>query len=174
MGSANIGYQTAGGLCSLSKRLDVARMAGAHLDDSYLVLLCESEQRLGHTYIIIEIALSIEHIVFLRKDCSNEFLGGSLAVSASDANDWDIELTTMLTGQILKGLQTIVDNDKSVISRGGNRCIIYDSIGTAFLEGRQSKLVAVERFAFQGQKDASLRTITTIGCDTRVLQIKLV
>ena len=65
MGSAYIGNKSTSRFSCLSKRLDIARMTGSHLNDSYLMLLCEAEQRLRHTNIIIEITLSIEHIVFL-------------------------------------------------------------------------------------------------------------
>ena len=107
MSSAYIGDQTTGGLCRLCERLDVARMAGAHLDDGDFVLLCQSEEGLGHAYVVVEVALSVEHIVFLREHSSYEFLGGRLAVGACDADNRNVELATMLTRQILEGLQTV-------------------------------------------------------------------
>ena len=65
MGPAYIGNQTTGGLCRFCQCLDVARMTGPHLDDSYLMLACQSEQCLGNTYVVIEVALSVEHIELL-------------------------------------------------------------------------------------------------------------
>ena len=113
MGSAYVGDQTAGGFCCFCECLDVARMAGAHLDDGDFVLLCQSEEGLGHAYVVVEVALSVEHIVFLREHSSYEFLGGRLAVGACDADDGDVELTAMLAGQVLVSLQTILNNDYS-------------------------------------------------------------
>ena len=112
MGAAYVGDQTAGGLCRLCECLDVARMAGTHLDDGDLVLLRQAEEGLGHAYVVVEVALGIEHIVFLREHSSDEFLGGRFSVGSCDADDGDVELTTMFAGQILVSLQTILnDND---------------------------------------------------------------
>ena len=115
MGSAYVGDQTAGGLCRLCECLDVARMAGAHLDDGDLVLLRQAEEGLGHAYVVVEVALGVEHIVFLREHSCYEFLGGRLAVGACDADDGDVELTAMLAGQVLERLQAVVDENESFV-----------------------------------------------------------
>ena len=65
MGTTHVGDESAGGLGSLGQRLDVARMRGTHLDDGYLVLRTQTEQRLGHAYIVVEVALGSQHIVLL-------------------------------------------------------------------------------------------------------------
>ena len=65
MGTTNIGNQTTGRLSCFCECLDVTRMTGAHFDDGYLVLLRQTEQCLGHTNIVVEVALRIEDIVFL-------------------------------------------------------------------------------------------------------------
>ena len=38
----------------------------------------------------------------------------------------------------------------------------------------EGEFVAVERLAFEGEEDASLRTVTTVGRDARMLLIELV
>ena len=65
MRPSHISDKTTCGLGCLYEGLDVARMRCSHLDDSYLVLFRETEQRLGHSHVIIEITLSVEHIIFL-------------------------------------------------------------------------------------------------------------
>ena len=174
MGTAYVGDQATSRLCRLSERLDVARMTGAHLDDGNLVFLRQSEEGFGHAYIVVEVALSVEHIVFLREHSSDEFLGGRLAVGARDADDRNVELATMLTRQILEGLQTVRDDNQPFIASIGERLIVYDSIGAAFLKGLKGELVAVERLTLEGKEDAPFRTITTVCRDDGMLLIELV
>ena len=97
MGTANVGDQSAGRLSCLGEGLDISRMAGTHLDDGYLVLLRETEKGLGHSHIVVEVALCVEHVVLLRQYGGNELLRGGLAVGACDADDGNVELTAMLT-----------------------------------------------------------------------------
>ena len=111
MGSADVGDESAGRLGGFDERLDVARMAGTHLDDSYLVAIVQSEEGLGHAHVVVEIALCEEDIILLLQDGRNEFLGGCFAVGARDADDRDIELAAMLAGQVLESLETVGNKD---------------------------------------------------------------
>ena len=79
-------------------------MTGTHLYHGNLMLLGQTEERLGYTHVIVEVPLGIEHIVFLREYGSHEFLCGGLAVGACDANHRDIELAPMLARQVFEGL----------------------------------------------------------------------
>ena len=56
-------------------------------------------------------------------------------VGAGNADDGDIELATVLTGQILKGLQTVIDKDEPVVVGGHHGWIVDDGIGTTLLKG---------------------------------------
>ena len=135
VGFTHIGDQTAGGLCRLCQGLDVPRMTGAHLDDGNLMILRQAEQGLGHTDIIVEVALCIEHIIFLGEHGSHKLLGGCLTVGTGNADDGDIELATMFTGQILEGLQTVIDKDEPVVIGRLHGWIVDDGIGTTLLKG---------------------------------------
>ena len=65
VGLADIGYEAEVGLGDSHEVGYVIRMAGTHLNHGYLVLLVQTEQRLGYTYIIVKVTLGVEHIVFL-------------------------------------------------------------------------------------------------------------
>ena len=65
VGTTNVGNQSASRFSGLSQRLDVAWVTGTHLNHGYFVLLVQTEQRLGYTYIIVKVTLGVEHIVFL-------------------------------------------------------------------------------------------------------------
>ena len=110
-------------------------MTGAHLDDGNLMVLRQTEQGLGHADIIVEVALCIEHIVFLGEHGSHKLLGGCLTVGTGNADDGDIELATMFTGQILEGLQTVIDKDEPVVIGRLHGWIVDDGIGTTLLKG---------------------------------------
>ena len=104
MGFSYIGNQSAGGLCCFSQCLDVSRMTGSHFDDGYLMFFVQAEQCLGYSNIVIEIALGIKHVELLLEYSGNEFLGCRLAVSACNADDRNIELAAVLTGEVLERL----------------------------------------------------------------------
>ena len=112
---SHVGYQSAIRLCSLHKCLDVARMRGTHLDHSNVVVFVQSEQRLGNTNIVVEVAFRRHHVVALRQDGTNQFLRRCLTIRASNAYHWNIELTTMLASQILICLQAVVDDDDALV-----------------------------------------------------------
>ena len=65
MGAPHVGYQATGRLSRLNKRLDVAWMTGTHFDDGNLMRLRQTEERLGHSHVIIEITLCVKHLIFL-------------------------------------------------------------------------------------------------------------
>ena len=99
------------------------------------MILRQTEQRFRHANIVIEISLRIEHIVFLGENGSHKFLGGCLAVGTRDADNGDIELATVFTGQILEGLQTVIDKDEPVVVCRHHRLVVDDGIGATFLKG---------------------------------------
>ena len=108
----------------------------------------ESKQSFWYTYIIIEVALSIHHIIFLRQYGCNKFLGCSLAVCACDTYYRNVELTTMLACHLFECSQYIVDYDKSFVTLYGILLLVNDCIRATLVESCLSKLITVERFAF--------------------------
>ena len=83
-------------------------MVGSHLDDCDVVFLGQLQERLGHSDVVVEVALCIEHIVFLFQHGGNEFLRGGFAIRACDADDGGADMYTMIFGQLLQGGQHIV------------------------------------------------------------------
>ena len=75
------------------------------------MLFVQAEQRLGYTYVIVEVALCSQNVVFLREYCLDEFLGCGLTIGACNTDDGDVELATMFAGNILEGLQTVANLD---------------------------------------------------------------
>ena len=52
--------------------------------------------------------------------------------------------------------------------------VIDNGDGTTLVEGLVGKLVAVKRFAFQGNENTALRTLAAIGSDDRMLLVDFV
>ena len=109
VGTSHVGDETTSGFGRLYQCLDVARMRGTHLYDSYLCLVVQSKERLGHTHVVVEVTLRCHHAIALCQDGTNQFLRGSLAISARDAHHRHLKLATMLTRQVLEGLEAVVD-----------------------------------------------------------------
>ena len=104
MGTTHIGNQATIGLSSLHQRLDITRMRGTHFHHSNIMAVVKTEQRLGNAYVVVEVALRCHHVITLRQDGTNQFLRSRLTIGTCNANDRNVVLTTMLAGQVLKGL----------------------------------------------------------------------
>ena len=59
-----VGNHTTSRFHVLYEFLDVARMGGSHFDDGNFMLGVQTEEGLGHAYVIIEVALGEHHVVF--------------------------------------------------------------------------------------------------------------
>ena len=62
---AHIGDQSVLRFHYLHKAFDVARMAGTHLHNGYIMARIEGKEGFGHSHIIIEVALGAEHLILL-------------------------------------------------------------------------------------------------------------
>ena len=164
---AHIGYQSAVGLYYLNERLYLARMVSTHLYDGDFVLLGEAQQGLWHTDVVVEIALRIEHVILLAEHCGYEFLGGRLAIGASDAYDGCAKGTTVLTCQLLQGGEYVIHHDIPVIL--GILCLVDDGIGATLVECCLSVCITIERVTLQGEEYASLGTVATVGSNYGML-----
>ena len=84
----------------------------------------------------------------------------------------------MLTRQVFERLQRVGDEDHALaLQRTGGKgavdCLVVDhGKGAAFLQRLQGKLVAVERLALQGNENAALRAVTTVGSNNRMLLVE--
>ena len=90
-------------------------MACAHFHYSDVMRLVQSEQVFGYPYIVVEVALRVHDIVFLLQYGGYQFFSSCFAVGAGNADDGYVELTAVLTGDVLKSLQTVVNHDVSVV-----------------------------------------------------------
>ena len=88
MCTTHIGDDGIVGLYHVDESLDVARMRRTHLHNGNLMLRTKAKQGLGHAYVVVEVALCVQHVVFLLQHGSGEFLGRCLSVGARDAYDW--------------------------------------------------------------------------------------
>ena len=161
MGFAHVGYQAAVGLYYLYEGLDFAWVVGSHLDDGDVVLLGKTQEGLGHTDMVVEVALSVEYVILLAEHGGNKFLSGGFAVSTRNAYYWRVQRTTMLTSKLLQGGEHIIYYYVSVIL--GILCLVNYGIGAPFIECRLSIRIAIKRVALEGKEDASLGTVATVG-----------
>ena len=173
---AHVGNQAAGGLGGFGQRLDVARVAGAHLDDGNLMHDAQAEQRLGHTHIVVEVALGRHLVIALGQDGAHEFLGRRLAVGAGDADDGDVETAAVFACHVLVGLQRVRDKNHLLVTGVVvvDLLVVDDGDGTALVQSLCGKLVAVKRFALQGDKYAALGALAAVGGDDRMLLVDCV
>jgi hypothetical protein len=78
----------------------------------------------------------------------------------------------MLTGQVLIGLQTILNKDKTAIL--GHLRIVYDGVGATFLKCSFGILITIEFLAFECEEDTAFGAVAAIRRDARMLLIEFV
>ena len=71
-------------------------MAGSHFYDAEIMLCFQTQQGERDSYMIIQITLRIKYSVFLGKNSSNQFFGGSFSISPCDTDDSCSYLTAMV------------------------------------------------------------------------------
>ena len=133
----------------------------------------EAEQRLGHTHVVVEVALGSHLVVALGQDGTHKFLGRRLAVGARDADDRDVEAAPVFARHVFVGLQRIGNKNHLFVTVVGviHLLVVNDGNGATLVQCLGRKLVAVKRFALEGDKDAALGAFTAVGGDDRMLLV---
>ena len=85
---SHVGYYAVVRLDDVDQSLDFARMVGSHLYHGNIVFGREAQQRLRHAEVVVEVALSVEHVIFFGQYGCHEFLCRGLAVGAGYSNDF--------------------------------------------------------------------------------------
>src|SRR5574344_587016 len=116
MCSSHIGNHTAGRFHIFHQLFDVTGMTGTHLHNGNLMLVTQTQQGLGHTHIVVEVALGKHHIIFLSQYGGNQFFGCGLPVGAGDADYRNIKLAAMLTGKFLEGGEAVIHQNEARLS----------------------------------------------------------
>ena len=158
---AYIGNEAAIGFGNIYKRTDFARVVGTHLHYGQFVLLLQAQKREGHTDMVIEIALRIEHLIAFLQHRGDEFLGRGLSVRAGDSDDACTHLSAMLTSQVLQGFQAIVHEDD--VFRIGIPRLVHHGISATFLQGLTGKGIAIEGLPFQGDEHRAFGAVASVG-----------
>ena len=176
VGFSHVSDQATGGLGSLGKGLDVARVACPHLDNGNLVVGIQAEQGLGHADVIIVVALGGHDMVTLSQNLAHEFLGRRFAVGASDTHDRDVETAAMLTRHVLERLQCVGHKHHQLVAMITviDLLIAHHSDSTSLVKCLSGKLVAVKAVALEGDENAALGAVTTVGGNDRMLLIDCV
>ena len=163
VGTPYIGDHATGRLNIIHKLLYVARMGGSHLHNRYLMFRRDLKQRTRHAYIVVVVGLGVEHTVFFGQDRGNQFLGCGLTIRTRDADDRNVKLAAMLTGQFLIGGQRISHDDIACVASHGILRFINHGIATALFQSLGGKTVAVEGCTLERDEETVLWAMAAIG-----------
>ena len=169
VGDADIGDEAAVGVGDAAQGLDFAGVVGAHLHDGYLALRRHAKQGQRHPEVVVVVACGGGGAVAPSQDGVDELFGGRLAVGAGDANHGDGHVSAVQYGQVLQGLQHVVDHDAAVVDAVA--WVADDAHGGSLAEGFGREGVAVEVFAAEGEEETSGRDVARVGGDGVGLQI---
>ena len=133
------------------------------------MLRLKTKQCFRHTNIIVEVALRVQHIVFLFQNRRHEFLCCCFTVRACNADDFSSEVTPMVIGKTLQCLQTIIRKYKSFIALRSILLFVNDGIRTSLLYCLCRESISIEGSTFESKEDRALRTIPAISCHHRML-----
>ena len=98
---AHIGDKSAVGLADVDQFGDITGMRSTHLDKSEVVFSGHAQERQRYADAVVQVALSIEQVVFLLQYSRRQFLGCGLAVGARDAYNPNPQLASPVARQFL-------------------------------------------------------------------------
>ena len=112
----------------------------------------ELQQRFRHAYMVIEIALRVEHTVFLFQHGRDEFLCGGLAVGARHTYYGGAEGGAVQVRQLLECGESIIHEDDTLVALFCIFHFVDDGICGSLLQCALGICVAVESVAFEGEE----------------------
>ena len=137
----------------LAEEIDFARVVGSHLHNGNLGLGLDAQQGERHTDMVIEVAHSVDDVVFLRKHCRDKLFGGRFAVGTSDAEHCSLALLAVIGSQVLQGLQRVIHNQNALVF-WKVFAVGDDEASYSLLGHLQGEVVSIEVLAFQGEEDS--------------------
>ena len=155
-------YYSAVGLHDVHERLDVARMACTHLHHGNFVLRLEAQQCLGHTDVIVEVALRVEHVVFLLQHCGEEFLRCRLTVCSRYADDFRAEAAAVVIGEQLQRVQTVLAEDEAAVAFRNEFGLVHYGVCASLSDGLHGEGVSVERCPLEGEEDGTFGAVAAV------------
>ena len=115
MSFAHVGNKSVIGIHNFTQQLNLSRMIGAGFDHGNLMGCVQTQQRFGHTDMVVEISLRKEYIITFGEHGRYEFLGRRLAVGPCNLNNRTGKLMAVEGCQGLERRQHIIDQNQSVI-----------------------------------------------------------
>ena len=150
--------------------LDFSRMVGTHLNDSDVMLSRQLQKGFRHTYMVVEVALCIKHIILLLQHRGYQFFCGCLSVGACDANDRSTQMNTVIFRQLLQGGQHIFHQNKVFVIFLGIFLLVNHGICCSLFQCSFSISITIKSFTFQREKHRALRHITAVSRNGWMLQ----
>ena len=148
----------------------LAEAAHAHLDDRRLMARIKAEKGQRHAYLIIEVTLVFEGIVFRRERRMDHILGGGLADAARYTDKRDFEKASVIAGEIEQRFAGAADKHLPLAEAAIP--LAYDRARPA-LKSLGGVIVAVEILAFQGDEKAIRSYLPCIGANAVKAPVKL-
>ena len=175
VGLTRIGDDTVGGEGIFTIAFDLLLVVGAHFDDGELGIFFYGENSERDADVVVQVALGSIGDVGRGQDGVHQLLGGCLSVAARDGDKRDIELLTVIKGQLLQGGERVFHQDQPVGKRACfHGSFVDDGIGSASFQGLCGKGIAVEVGTFQCKKEVALPELAGIGLHGWVLKVDLI
>ena len=155
VGVANIRDDPHIGLDDTGQIVDLAKFVHPHLQHRDLMAGVQLQQGQRQTYVVIVVALRLEHLVSDAQNGGQHILGGGLAHAAGHADQRDCKPVFMPNGQVPEGLLGVLhlhielSRQAAVPLQGG------DAAGGAPLQGGVHIGVAVEAFPHQREEQGA-------------------
>ena len=170
---ADVGDEAIIGVSNMAEEVNLTRVVGAHLHDGNLSIRLDAQQGERHTDVVVQVALSVDDIVFLGQYRRDEFLGGRLAIGAGDGKHNSFALSAVIGGEVLQGLQSVIHDEDALVLRQVF-AVSDDEAGHALLGHLQGKVVGIEVLTFQGEEDSVFFDLAAVGGDFVSLDVVLI
>ena len=161
--TTHIGDQPAIWVSNAAEEFYLAWVVGPHLHNGKLRTFGNRQKRQRHPHVIVEVAFGSRGFIPLGQHGMHQFLGGGLAIGASDAYDGLLQVTAVLLSQLLQRLQH-VGNDEAAVVDNILR-VTDDTHRGPLLQCLRSKGIAIEMLALEGKEDTPGGDGPRVGSD---------
>ena len=163
---AYVGDEAVVGFGYFHQFADVAGVVGSHFHYGQLVLGLHAQQGKRYADVVVQVALGVEHVDVFGQYGGNQFFRGCLSVGAGNAQQGDAQGAAVQPGQLLQGLQAVVDKQVARVAGRHMLGAVDHGVCTACLQRFGGKGIAIEVFAFQGNEQGTCGAVAAVGCHT--------
>jgi len=162
VGHADHRDDAGGGAGAAGQPLDLTQVVHAHLHHGVPGVVIQAEQGVGHTDVVVLVALGLEGFAKGGEDGVAEFFGGGLAHTAGNADHLGAEQHAVVGGHADHGAGAVRHDDSAVLGHAVHG-VVGDDIGGAVPVSTGGEGMAVDALTGEADEHAAGLDLAAVG-----------